>query len=89
MTYRGEMLGNFEHASTGSESDRVCDVVQELLSEIQDVICHATAEPWPLVLTSGRKDMAPGDAAVAGDELQMWYGDRHAPVLRIPTVSLV
>jgi len=89
MIYRGKNLGNFEHATTGPESDQVCAVVQELLSQIQDVVCEATTEPWPLVLTNGRKDMALGDAAVVGDELQMWYGDRDAPVLRIPTVSLV
>jgi len=89
MTYRGDKLGSFEHASGGPESYQVCCVVQELLSQVQDVVSEATTEPWPLVLTNGRKDMAFGDVAVAGDELQMWYGDHEAPVLRIPTVSLV
>jgi len=89
MTYRGAKLGNFEHASTAAEPEQVCAVAQELLSQIQDVVCEATTEPWPLVLSSGRRDMALGDAAVVGDELQMWFGDRHAPVLRIPNVSLV
>jgi hypothetical protein len=89
MTYRGEEIGKFEHASTGSEPQQVGAVVQELLSQIQDVVSKATTEPWPLVLTNGRRDMALGDTAVVGDELQMWYGDRDAPALRIPTVSLV
>jgi len=88
MTYRGHELGRFEHASAGSESDQLCSVVQELLSQVQDVVCEATTEPWPQVMTNGRKDMALGDAAVVGDELQMWYGDRDAPALRIPRVSL-
>jgi hypothetical protein len=89
MCYRGQAFGNFEHASTGSDSDQVCAVVQELLFQVQDVVCEATTEPWPLVMTDGRKDMAAGNAAVVGDELHMWYGDRDAPVLRVPTVCLI
>ena len=89
MTYRGEELGAFQHASAGSEVQLMCAVVQELLSQIQDLVSEATTEPWPLVLTNGRRDMALGDAAVVGGELLMWYGDRDAPTLRIPTVSLV
>jgi hypothetical protein len=88
MTYRGDKLGNFEHATTGSESEQVHAVVQELLSQIQDVVSKATAKPWPPVLIDGRQNVAMGDAAIVGDELQMWYGDRAAPALRIPTVSL-
>jgi hypothetical protein len=89
ITYRGKTHGSFENASTSPESDRVCIVVQELLSQIQDVVSETTTEPWPLVMTNGRRDMAGGQAAVVGDELLMWYGDRDAPVLRIPAVSLV
>jgi hypothetical protein len=88
MTYRGEDLGAFEHASTGPESEQLCCVVQELLSEIQDEISKATTEPWPFVMKNGRRDFAFGNAAIVGHDLEMWYGDHDAPALRIPTIAL-
>ena len=38
ITYRGEKFCNFERASSVSEFDQVCSVVQELLSQVQDVV---------------------------------------------------
>jgi hypothetical protein len=89
MTYCGVELGTFEQASTGSELEQVSALVQGLLSQVQDAVCEATTEPWPLMVTNGRRDMGLGDAIGVGEELLMWYGDRDAPVLRVPTVSLV
>ncbi len=88
ITYRGEWCGGCENATTGSESERVSAAVQELLSQIQDVISVATTEPWPLVMRNGRREIIAGNVIVFGDELQMWYGNRDVPSLRIPAVSL-
>jgi hypothetical protein len=33
--------------------------------------------------------MALADAMIEGDDLHMWYGDRGAPALKLPSVHLV
>ena len=88
MQYRGERLGAFEHASTGSDAEQVQSVVLELLSQVQDIVAETTTEPWPLIVVNGRKDMAMPNAAVEGDRLHMWYGEAAAPALRLPSVDL-
>ena len=64
--------------------------VLQLMSQLQDLISEATAEPWPLVAVNNRKDMALGHAVIDGDELHMWYGygERSAPALKVPSVLL-
>ena len=88
MQYRGEWLGVFEHASSGSDAEQVQSMVLELLSQVQDVVAEATTEPWPLVVVNGRREMAMPNAAVEGGRLHMWYGDGAAPALRLPPVDL-
>jgi hypothetical protein len=63
MTYRGQEFGHFEFSGTGPAADVVCGAVQQLLSNIQDLVSETTTEPWPLVL-DGRRDMALGAAAI-------------------------
>ena len=89
MTYRDESHGAFWHASSGSEREQVQSVALELMSNVLDVVAEVTTEPWPLVILNNRKDMALADAAIDGDELYMWYGERGAPALRLPPVHLV
>ena len=57
--------------------DRVARAMEDLVSEI-------TTEPWPSIVVNGRRGMAILDE----DDLDMWYGDRRAPVLRLPTIRL-
>jgi hypothetical protein len=59
------------------------------MSDVQDIVAQLTTEPWPLVVVNNRKDMALPDAAIEGDELHMWYGERSAPALKLPSVHLV
>jgi hypothetical protein len=58
------------------------------MSEVQDIVAETTTEPWPLVVVNNRRDMALAYAAIEGDELHMWYGERSAPALKLPTVHL-
>jgi hypothetical protein len=89
MRYRDVWLGSFEHASGGSEREQVRAVALELMSQVQDVVAEATAEPWPLVVVNNRRDMAMPDATIEGDDLYLWYGERGAPALKLPLVHLV
>ena len=86
--YRDEYYGAFSHASAGSDREQLLAVTLQLLSDVQDVVSETTTEPWPLAIVNGRKDMAMPDATVEADELLMWYGERAAPVLRLPAVRL-
>lgn len=58
------------------------------MSQVQDMISEGTAEPWPLIVVNNRKDMAMADAAIEGDDLHLWYGDRAAPALKLPAIHL-
>jgi len=88
MRYQGVWLGGFEHASSGSERERVRAVALELMSQVQDVVAEATTEPWPLVIVDNRRNMALADARIEGDDLHMWYGEHRAPALELPSVHL-
>jgi hypothetical protein len=88
ITYRDFFQG-LEHASAGTDRERLCCVVLQLMSDVQDLVSEITTEPWPLALVNGRKDMAMADATIEGDDLLMWYGERSAPALRLPPVRLV
>jgi hypothetical protein len=88
MVY-GHDYGSFEHASGGSAREQVLSVTLELMSEVQDIVTEATTEPWPLVVMNGGRDMALADAVIEADELRMWYGERTAPTLELPSVPLV
>jgi hypothetical protein len=89
MRYQGIWLGGFEHASSGSDRERVQAVALELMSQVQDVVAEATTEPWPLVVVGNRRDMALADAAIEGHDLHMWYGEHGAPALKLPSVHLL
>jgi hypothetical protein len=58
------------------------------MSRVQDILSETTTEPWPLVVVNNRRDMALADAAIEGDELHMWYGERSTPALKLPSVHL-
>jgi hypothetical protein len=88
IRWRGVWHGAFQHASGGSEREQVESVARELMSQVQDMICEGTAEPWPLIVVNNRKDMAMADAAIEGDDLHLWYGDRAAPALKLPAIHL-
>ena len=78
----------FENACSGSERERVLSAVVQLMSRVQDILSETTTEPWPLVVVNNRRDMALADAAIEGDELHMWYGERSTPALKLPSVHL-
>jgi len=86
----GEWRGGpgFESGSSGSAHERVLSVTRELMSEVQDLVAIETKEPWPVEVVNGRRDMAQGYATLEGDHLHMWYGDRAAPALKLPSVHL-
>ena len=58
------------------------------MSHVQDIVAETTTEPWPVVIVNNRKDIALADAGIEGDELHMWYGERSAPALKLPSVHL-
>jgi len=89
MVFRGEGLGAFQVASTGSDAERIEYVALELMSQVQDLVAVATTEPWPLVIVNNRRDMAMPNARVEGNRLHMWYGDSAVPALRLPSVDLI
>ena len=86
--YPGEHHGEFFTGSGGPERQQIQAVAYELLSQVQDVVATTTHEPWPRIVVEGRQDMALSDTAIERDELVMWYGEREAPVLLLPRVSL-
>jgi hypothetical protein len=88
IDYSDRQYGAFEHASGGSEREQVLAVARQLMSDVQDLVSETTTEPWPLIVVNNRRHMAMPDAAIDGDNLSMWYGDRHAPTLRLPPVRL-
>jgi len=89
ISYRGEWRGAFEHESTGSEAEQLQAVVLELLTQVQDLVTETSTMPWPLVVVDGRKNFACPDAVVEGARLHMWYGDRDAPTVTVPSVDLI
>ena len=89
INYRDEHYSGFGHASAGSEREQILAVVLQLMSEVQDLVSETTTEPWPPIVVNGSRDMAMPDAAIDQNDLDMWYGDRNAPALRLPSVSLV
>ena len=88
VSYRLLDEGWFENACVGSERERVLSAVVQLMSRVQDILSETTTEPWPLVVVNNRRDMALADAAIEGDELHMWYGERSTPALKLPSVHL-
>jgi hypothetical protein len=89
ISYRYQHFSAFSHASAGSERERIQTVALQLMSDVQDIVTEITTEPWPLIVVNGRKDMALADAAIEADDLHMWYGERDAPALRLPSVQLL
>jgi hypothetical protein len=89
INYRDKDYGGFDHASAGSEREQILAVALQLMSDVQDLVSETTTDPWPPIVLNGRRDMAKPDAAIAEDNLHMWYGDRNAPTLRLPPVPLV
>lgn len=88
MRYRGVWYGAFERGSSGSTRERVLDVARELMSQVQDIVALTTKEPWPMIVAANGRNMALADASIEGDDLHMWYGDRGAPALKLPSVHL-
>lgn len=88
MRYRGVWHGAFERGSSGSTRERVLDVARELMSQVQDIVALTTTEPWPMIVAANGRNMALADASIEGDHLHMWYGDRGAPALMLPSVHL-
>jgi len=69
---------------------QILAVALQLMSNVQDLVSQTTTDPGPPIVVNGRRDMAMPDAAIDEDDLQMWYGDRHAQALRrLPAVRLV
>ena len=64
------------------------DAARELMSQVQDIVAETTGEPWPPVIVDNRRDMALANGAIEGADLHMWYGDRAAPALKLPSVHL-
>jgi hypothetical protein len=88
MRYRGVWYGAFERGSSGSTRERVLDVARELMSQVQDIVALTTKEPWPMIVAANGRNMALADATIEGDDLHMWYGDRGAPALKLPSVHI-
>ena len=89
IIYRNKHAGGFSHASAGSERERILAVVLQLMSDVQDLVSEITTEPWPPIVLNGRRDMARPGAAIDQNDLDMWYGDRKAPALRLSPIRLV
>jgi hypothetical protein len=89
IRYQGVGDGGFQSGSSGPAHERLLRVAWELMSQVQDVVAVTTKEPWPVDIVHGRRNMAQSYATLEGNHLHMWYGDRAAPALKVPPVSLV
>jgi hypothetical protein len=64
--------------------ERVETTASFLLNSVQDIVQESTTQQWPM----GPAGVAEPKVRVVGDQLQMWFGDEAAPVLRLQPVDL-
>ena len=88
IAYRDVEHGTFHVGSSGSERELTDIAALELMSQVQDVVAETTKEPWPPTIVDNRRDMAMASTVVEGNRLYMWYGERRAPALQLPSVDL-
>jgi hypothetical protein len=66
-----------------SDEDNLVGIAVQALSEVQDYVSEATAEPWP-----GRTRQPPPHAEIRDGNLQLWYGDVVLAVDPIPLAAI-
>jgi hypothetical protein len=76
-----EILGDDDDRSV---AERLETAARAIMCSAQDEIMESTREQWPL----GPTGAANPDARVIGEDLQMWFGDEAAPILRLEPVHL-
>ena len=59
----------------------------QVLSTAQDVVSETTGMPWPRA-TGAALDLALPFARVEGRTLHLWFGDEHAPAVRLAPVAM-
>src|SRR6266487_81462 len=66
--------------------ERAETAARSILNATQDVVMESMREQWPR--PTGAANAPYPDARVVGEQLQMWFGDEAAPVLRLKPVDL-
>jgi hypothetical protein len=66
--------------------ERAETAARSILNATQDVVMESTKEQWPSPI--GAANAPYPDARVAGEQLQMWFGEAAAPALRLKPVDL-
>jgi hypothetical protein len=68
----------------GDPAEAVCVAAANALDALQDYVCEASGEPWPVVKGgSEKRTIANPHAVVAGSRIHMWFGDHDAPTLAL------
>jgi hypothetical protein len=68
----------------GLPEERVGVIAAAVLSGVQDDVAENLTEPWPVA----GKVMANAEAEQSGDTVEMWFGDRRDPLIRLRSITL-
>ncbi|MDQ2706201.1 MAG: hypothetical protein M3Z25_00510 [Actinomycetota bacterium] len=90
VVFGGRVVGGssaaaiLDHDGPGLPEERVGTVAAAVLSAVQDEICEALAQPWPV--ENGR--MLNPDARQSGGHVEMWFGDESTDALRLRPLDI-
>ena len=70
-----------------SEPQDYADAAWNVLSMAQDVVSETATDPWPAAIGPGT-DLAEPGTRVDGRRVELFFGDEHAPVLRLDPIAL-
>ncbi len=93
---RGTLWAYFEIAAPGSRLDSspaiLADIVDGILSSVQDFAAEGTGEPWPAIQTPSRQGSADplprANALPLEEEIRLWFGESDNPTLELPPIKL-
>lgn len=88
--YRGPALESVQSLEIVDDesrdpSERLETAVLSVINTLQDDISEHMRTPWP---SHDGRAMALAEARSDGKSVHIWYGDRQAPVLTIPPISI-
>lgn len=66
-------------------NERLETAVHSVINNLQDDISEDLRKPWPSL---DERTMAMPEVHSDGDSVHLWFGDRQAPVLRIPPIRI-
>ena len=75
-----------EEGATAYEA--IESTVNHKLNELQDIVTEHLRVPWPQQPGMGRSEFVPISAEVVNSSLEIWFGDRLAPLYPIIRITL-